>query len=178
LAFQHGFIYVPGIRAVFRVAASTLSGSSRLDQNENTRQLEIASERLSTSIVGRLAPGYPDLFARRMRFSAARLQLVWRGRNADPDVIVKAAGGTKTDIKALTAIRQTIGFGKVGRPFAVGWLTLRLRPFSPLYLIMHSLRNRFTFLRDRQRVTDWISRMDDARGEMMIAADSRVEGPP
>jgi glycosyltransferase involved in cell wall biosynthesis len=178
LAFQHGFIYVPGIRAVFRVAASTLSGSSRLDQNENTRQLEIASERLSTSIVGRLAPGYPDLFARRMRFSAARLQLVWRGRNADPDVIVKAAGGTKTDIKALTAIRQTIGFGTIGRPFAVGWLTLRLRPFSPLYLIMHSLRNRFTFLRDRQRVTDWISRMDDARGEMMIAADSRVEGPP
>jgi hypothetical protein len=24
LAFQHGFVYVPGIRAVFRVAASTL----------------------------------------------------------------------------------------------------------------------------------------------------------
>jgi glycosyltransferase involved in cell wall biosynthesis len=178
LAFQHGFIYVPGIRAVFRVAASTLSGSTRLDQNENTRQLEIALERLSTSIVGQLAPGYPDLFARRMRFSAARLQLVWKGRNADPDVIVKAAGGTKTDMKALTAIRQTIGFGMMGRPFAVGWLTFRLRPFSPLYLIVHSLRNRFTFIRNRRRVTNWIRRMDDARREMMTAADSRLEGPP
>jgi glycosyltransferase involved in cell wall biosynthesis len=178
LAFQHGFIYVPGIRAVFRVASSTLSGSARLDQNENTRQLEIARERLSTSVVGQLAPGYPDLFARRMRFSAARLQLVWKGRNADPDVIVKAAGGTTTDIKALTAIRQTIGFGRMGRPFAVGWLTFRLMPFSPLYLLVHSLRNRFTFIRNRRRVTTWIRRMDDARGEMMTAADSRVEGPP
>jgi len=178
LAFQHGFIYVPGIRAVFRVAASTLSGSTRLDQNENTRQLEIALERLSTSIVGQLAPGYPDLFARRMRFSAARLQLVWKGRNADPDAIVKAAGGTKTDMKALTAIRQTIGFGMTGRLFAVGWLTFRLRPFSPLYLIVHSLRNRFTFIRNRRRVTSWIRRMDDARREMMTAADSRLEGPP
>jgi len=106
------------------------------------------------------------------------LQLVGKGRNADPDVIVKAAGGTKTDMKALTAIRQTIGFGMMGQPFAVGWLTFRLRPFSPLYLIVHSLRNRFTFIRNRRRVTSWIRRMDDARREMMTAADSRLEGPP
>jgi glycosyltransferase involved in cell wall biosynthesis len=178
LAFQHGFIYVPGIRAVFRVAANTLSGSARLDQNENARQLEIALERLSTSIVGQLAPGYPDLFARRMRFSAARLQLVWKGQNADPDVIVKAAGGTKTDMKALTAIHQTIGFGMMGLPFAVGWLTFRLRPFSPSYLIVHSLRNRFTFIRNRRRVTNWMRRMDDARREVMTAADRHLEGPP
>src|SRR6266566_3188011 len=142
LAFQHGFVYVPGIRAVFRVANNTLSASTLLDQSENTRQLEIARQRLSTSIVGQLAPGYPDLFARRLRFSAARLQLVWNGRNADPGVIVKVAGGTDTDIKALRAIRQTIGFGVMGRAFAVGWLTLRLRPFSSLHLIVHLLRNK------------------------------------
>jgi glycosyltransferase involved in cell wall biosynthesis len=161
LAFQHGFIYVPGIRAVFRVAASTLSGSTLLDQSENTRQLEIARERLSTSIVGQLAPGYPDLFARRLRFSAARLQLVWNGRNADPNAIVKVAGGTETDLKALTAIRRTTGFGMMGRLLALGWLTFRLRPFSPLYLMVHSLRNRFTLICNRRRVTDWIRRMND-----------------
>jgi len=166
LAFQHGFVYVPGIRAVFRVANNTLSASTLLDQSENTRQLEIARQRLSTSIVGQLAPGYTDLFARRLRFSAARLQLVWNGRNADPGVIVKVAGGTDTDIKALRAIRQTIGFGVMGRAFAVGWLTLRLRPFSPLYLIVHSLRNRFTLMLNRRRINDWIRRMDGARGKM------------
>src|SRR3954452_10415265 len=64
LAFEHGFAYVPGIRAVVRVAASTFSGSTLLNQNENIRELAIARERLSTSVVGRLAPGYADLFAR------------------------------------------------------------------------------------------------------------------
>ena len=137
-----------------------------------TITLAIARERLSTSIVGRLAPGYPDLFARRLRFSAARLQLVWNGQNADPSAIVSLAGGTDTDIKALTVIRQIIGFGPVGRILAVGWLTFRLRPFSPLYLMVHLFRNRFTLIRNRRRVTDWIRRMDDARREMMTAADS------
>jgi hypothetical protein len=178
LAFQHGFVYVPGIGAVFRVAASTFSGSTLLDQNENTRQLAIARERLATSIVGQLAPDYPDLFARRMRFSAARLQLVWNGRNADPGVIVKVAGGTGTDIKALTAIRQTIGFGRMGRVLAQGWLTLRLRPFSLLYLMVHLIRNRFTLIRNRRRVTDWMRRMDDARREIMTAADPDLTAIP
>jgi hypothetical protein len=172
LAFQYGFIYLPGIRAVFRVAAGTLSGSTLLDQTKNIRLLGIARERLSTSIIGKLAPGYPDLFARRMRFSAARLQLVWNGQNANPSAIVKVAGGTDTDIKALTAIRQTIGFGMIGRAVALGWLTFRLKPFSPLYLIVHSLRNRFTLIRNHRRINDWIRRMDDSRREMITAAGS------
>jgi hypothetical protein len=172
LAFQHGFVYVPGIRAVFRVAANTLSGSTLLDQSENSRQLGIARERLATSIVGQLAPFYPDLFAQRLRFSAARLQLVWNGRNADPAVIVKVAGGTDTDLKALTAIRRTIGFGKMGRVLAFGWLTVRLKPFSPLYLIVHSLRNRYTLIRSRRHLTDWIRRMEDAQRQFINAADT------
>jgi len=173
LAFEHGFVYVPGIRAVFRVAASTFSGSTRLDQRESSRQLAIARERLSNSIVAQLAPDYPDLFARRLRFSAARLQLVWNGRNADPSVIVKAADGTDTDMKALTAIRQNIGFGTVGRVLALAWLTLRLRPFSLLHLIVHLLRNKVTLIRNRRRVADWIRRMDDTRRQMMTGADIR-----
>jgi glycosyltransferase involved in cell wall biosynthesis len=171
LAFQHGFVYVPGVRAIFRVDASTLSGSTLLNQDENARQLAIAQERLATSIVGQLAPDYPDVFARRLRFSAARLQLVSHGRNADPGVIVKVAGGTDTDVRTLTAIRQTIGFGMVGRILALGYLTVRLWPFSPPYLMVHTLRNRFTLMSNRQRVAEWLERMDDARREIMAAAN-------
>jgi glycosyltransferase involved in cell wall biosynthesis len=176
LAFQHGFVYIPGIRAAFRVAAATLSGSTLLDQNENIRQLAVARERLSTSIVGRLAPDYPELFARRLRFSAARLQLVWQGRNADPNVIVKVAGGTDADLKALTKIRKSIGFGIMGRVLALSWLTFRLRPFSPVYLMVHSLRNWFMLIRNRRRITDWIHRMDDAN-EMKSVTDTN-DTPP
>jgi glycosyltransferase involved in cell wall biosynthesis len=171
LAFQYGFVYLPGIRAAFRVDAGTLSGSTLLDQNENIRQLAVAHERLSTSIVGQLAPDYPDLFARRLRFSGARLQLVWHGRNADPGVIVKVAGGTDADMRALTKIRNSVGFGMMGRVLALGWLTFRLRPFSPFYLTVHSLRNWFMLIRDRRRVTDWIHRMDDARKELTTVTD-------
>jgi hypothetical protein len=177
LAFEHGFAYVPGIRAVFRVAASTFSGSTLLDQNENVRQLAIARERLSTSVVGRIAPGYADLFARRFRFSAARRQLVWNGRNADPDVIVKVAGGTESDAKALTAIRETIGFGAAGRALAVIWLTLRLRPFSPLLLLAHLLRNKVIFLRNQRRIVDCIGRMDDAGRQITADAQPRRSVP-
>jgi glycosyltransferase involved in cell wall biosynthesis len=174
LAFQYGFVYVPGVRAVFRVAASTLSGSTLLDQSENMRQLGVARERLLTSIVGQLAPNYPDLFARRLRFSAARLQLAWNGRNADPDVIVRVAGVADTGTKALTIIRQTFGFGRTGQVLALGWLTLRLRPFSSIYIIVHSLRNRFTLIRNRRRVIDWIHRMNDEARKIITANSNRV----
>jgi hypothetical protein len=171
LAFQHGFVYLPGIRAVFRVASHTFSGATLLNQNENTRQLGIARERLATSVVGELAPDYPELFARRMRFSAARLQLVWNGRNADPGVIVKVAGGNDADVKALTAIRQSVGFGMLGRAFVLGWLAFRLRPFAPLFLTAHILRNQFTLIRSRRLVTDWMRRMDSA-GREIVAGDA------
>jgi glycosyltransferase involved in cell wall biosynthesis len=162
LAFQYGFVYLPGIRAAFRVDAGTFSGSTLLDPNENIRQLAVAREQLATSIVGQLAPDYPDLFARRLRFSGARLQLVWHGRNADPGVIVRVAGGTDADLKALAKIRKLVGFGTFGRILALSWLTFRLSPFSPFYLIAHSLRNLFLLVRNRRRLSDWICRMDDA----------------
>jgi glycosyltransferase involved in cell wall biosynthesis len=172
LAFEYGFVYLPGIRAIFRVDAGTFSGSTLLNQNENIRQLAVARERLATSIVGQLAPDYPDLFARRLQFSAARLQLVWHGRNADPAVIVKVAGGTDTDVRALTTIHQTIGFGMVGRILALGWLTLRLWPFSPLSLMVHALRNRFTSMNNRRRVAERLRRMDEARRQIMAATNA------
>jgi len=36
--------------------------------------------------------------------------------------------------------------------------------------MVHSLRNRFTLILNRRRITDWIRRMDDARREMITAA--------
>jgi hypothetical protein len=152
------------------VAATTLSGSTLLDQTENIRLLAVARERLETSVVGQLAPSYPDLFARRLRFSAARLQFVWKGRNADPGAVVGVAGGTDLDIRALTTIRRTVGFGMLGRTMALAWITVRLRPFSPLFLIVHRLQNWFTLHLNRRRVSDWLRRMDDTRLDLGTAA--------
>jgi glycosyltransferase involved in cell wall biosynthesis len=170
LAFAHGFVFVPGVRAVFRVAAGTLSGSAILDQDKSMRLLQIARERLSDSIVGQISPGYPDTFNNRIKFYAARMQFVWKGRDADPNVIVAAASGTNVDLKVLTAVRRFIGFGVVGRTLAIGWLTLRMRPAAPLSLIVPALRNRFAMIRNRRYVTDLVARMDEVSKEMLNAA--------
>ncbi len=174
LAFQHGFAYVPGVNAVFRVASSTLSGATRLDETKYVQQLAAARQRLANSIVGQLAPRYPELFARRLRFSAARLQLVWNGPAADPNVVARTAGGSRADVRALTAIRQTVGLGKIGQLMAVAWLTARLRPFSPLHLVAHAIANRFARLHHRRRLQDWICRMDRECAEILSAANSSV----
>jgi hypothetical protein len=54
----------------------------------------------------------------------------------------------------------------------LGWLTLRLWPFSPLSLVVHTLRNRSMSMNNRQRVADWLHQMDDARRQIIAAADT------
>jgi glycosyltransferase involved in cell wall biosynthesis len=172
LAFGHGFVFVPGVRAVFRVAASTLSGSAILDQNRSMRQLQIARELLSKSVVGQLSPDYPDTFARRIRFFAARMQFAWYGSDADPSAVVAAAAGANIDLKVLTAIRKVAGFGTVGRTLAMSWLTLRMRPAAPLSLVVPVLRNRLAFVRNRRYIASWVVRMEEISKEMLNATAS------
>ena len=101
---------------------------------------------------------------------------MWHGANADPAVIAAVAGGTDTDVSTLTAIRKTTGFGTAGRILAMGWLALRLWPLSPLHLAVHLMRNRFVLDRNRQYVTGWMHRMEEA-GKAMTAAARTNDKP-
>jgi len=167
LAFEHGFIFVPGVRAAWRVAADTLSASTVLDQLEIARLVALARERLATSIVSRRAPGYPDLFARRLRFSAARMQFVWNGRSTDPIAAATIAGGTDNDRKMLSAIHRSLGFGAAGRMLALAWLFARLRPAAPLSLILHAVRNRLLLARSRRSIQSWLRKLEIARNHVL-----------
>jgi glycosyltransferase involved in cell wall biosynthesis len=166
LAFEHGFIFVPGVRAAWRVAADTLSASTMLDQSEIARLVTLARERLATSIIGRRAPGYPDLFARRLRFSAARLQFVWNGRSTDPIAAATIAGGPDIDRKVLSTIHRSLGFGAAGRILALAWLFARLRPIAPLSLILHAVRNRSLLMRSRRPIQSWLRELEIARNHV------------
>ena len=167
LAFEHGFIFVPGVRAAWRVAADTLSASTVLDQLEIARLVALARERLATSIVSRRAPGYPDLFARRLRFSAARMQFVWNGRSTDPTAAAMIAGGTDNDRKVLSTIHRSLGFGAAGRMLALAWLFARLRPIAPLSLILHAVRNRLLLARSRRSIQSWLRKLEIARNHVL-----------
>ena len=68
------------------------------------------------------------------------MHLFWYGENSDPTAIAEAAGGSSLDHKMLVLIRRLIGFGHVGRVLALSWLTIRMRPFAPISLILHFIQ--------------------------------------
>jgi hypothetical protein len=160
LAFTHGFVFVPGVYGVWQVASDTLSASSVLDPDESARLVALAEQRLKSSVVGHRAPEYPAHFARRLRFGAARMHFVWRGPDADPLAITAAAEGNERDLRLLSAIKRRIGFGKLGRSLALGWLAVRLRPFAPASLAVHLMRNRLVLKRNRSRIEEHLRGLD------------------
>lgn len=167
LAFTHGFVFVPGIFGAWQVAANTLSSSSILDEAESSRLVTLAEERLASSAVGRMAPSYPATFARRLRFSAARMQFVWKGKAADAAAVTKAAGGYKLDGDMLSRIKHLLGFGPTGRAVALTWLALRLRPSLPILLTVHVVRNRIVRRRSAQRIKDTLATLDVMRRKLL-----------
>jgi hypothetical protein len=167
LAFTQGFVFVPGVYGVWQVAANTFSAASILDPEEGSRLLALAEKRLLESAIGRVVPDYPGLFARRLRFSAARMRFVWSGRDADPAAIVQAAGGNERDRRLLDAIKRSIGFGRFGRLLALGWLSARLRPFAPSSIVFHLLRNRWVLMLNRARVQARLRELDAISFELI-----------
>lgn len=167
LAFEHGFIFVPGVRAGWRVAANTLSASTVLDQSKILSLVARAQERLATSIVGRRAPRYPDLFASRLRFSAVRMQFVWNGRSTDPVAAAAIAGGIDIDRKVLSTIHRSVGFGAAGRVLVLAWLFVRLRPIASLSLIRHALRHQLLLARSRRSIQKWLKKLETAQNQLL-----------
>jgi hypothetical protein len=172
LAFTHGFVFVPGVYGVWQVASDTLSASSVLDPHESARLVAVAEERLRNSVIGHQAPEYPGRFARRLRFGAARMHFVWRGSDAAPAKVTEAADGNERDLRLLSAIKRSIGFGKLGRALALGWLAVRLRPFAPASLAMHLMRNRWVLRRNRSRIQEQLRYLDELG--VKLTADRKV----
>lgn len=160
LAFERGFVFVPGLYGVWRVAPDTLSATSILGLKESGRLAELARERLAASQIGRIAPDYPDTYWRRLRFSAARMQFVWKGRDADPESVRETAGLAMGDRRVLAGIKRSVGFGAAGRMLALGWLAMRLRPFALAELLVHMARNQVLLRRNTKRIRDSISRVE------------------
>jgi hypothetical protein len=173
LAFTHGFVFVPGVYGVWQVASDSLSASSILDRRESARLVALAEECLRDSIIGRQAPEYPSLFARRLRFGAARMQFVWSGSDAHPVNITEAADGNERDLRLLSAIKRRIGFGRLGRALALGWLAVRLRPFAPGSLAVHLMRNNWILRHNRSRIQERL-RYLDALGVKLVAGTKNV----
>jgi len=167
LAFTHGFIFVPGVYGVWQISPGSLSASSILDRDKRVRLIALIQERLVHSPIGKIAPDYPAIYARRLRFNAARMHFFWYRKNSDPAEIAEAAGIAGFDHKMLAHIRGLIGFNYVGRVFAISWLAIRLRPFAPVPLVLHLIQNLIIARRARRRVKDALVEVETSSAKLV-----------
>jgi glycosyltransferase involved in cell wall biosynthesis len=160
LAFETGFVFVPGLFGAWRVAADTLSASSVLQVENATAFIQLVVERLSASSVAQAVPDYPEIYSRRLRFGAARLHLIWHEHEADPEIVCALAGLGESHLRALSVIKRTVGFRGLGRTLALACLTVWLRPYGPFRFGMHMARNVYFLWRHRGRVTTSIAQAE------------------
>jgi glycosyltransferase involved in cell wall biosynthesis len=181
LAFTHGFVFLPGVFGVWQVAAESLSARSILDREEAERLIDLGRTGLAASPVGRIASDYPETFVRRLRFSGARMHLVWHGRSADPEVIASLAGGNAVDRKVLVAIRRALGLRRLGRILTLGWLAARLRPMTLTALVLNSVRNKFVMRRNKARLEKALIDLTIAQRKLMsdptLSQDAEIKRP-
>jgi hypothetical protein len=101
------------------------------------------------------------------------MQFVWSGADAHPVNITEAADGNERDLRLLSAIKRRIGFGRLGRALALGWLAVRLRPFAPGSLAVHLMRNNWILRHNRSRIQERL-RYLDALGVKLVAGTKNV----
>lgn len=128
LAVQHGYCFQPQTLGVWRHHASNYSITSVTDPQRLDRLLAGAADWIGRDPGNDFPRGYADLFARRLRFNAARVVLI----SAMPHEVKAAriahmAGAGRRDAEMIAMLCAK---GKLGAVLLLAWLALRLRPLS------------------------------------------------
>jgi len=112
----------------------------------------LARQKLAGSVVGATAPEYVELYERRLRMSAVRTRLLWKGKAANAADILQAAKGDALDRRVVGWVDRRIGLNRIGGMLVMSWFTIRRRPFNPLTLLVHAVRNRMMLRKNEAAV--------------------------
>ena len=127
LAFKHGFYFDPAILAAYNKDPMSFSARNALSVSECRRMLDAASAWIATNLPTDVRSEHAKLFDRRMRFGLARLWVIWRKARLDSDAMADILDFGAFDRAVLRAIAHI----PLGSSFlALGWMTIRLPPFS------------------------------------------------
>lgn len=127
LAFEHGFCFDPTVLAAYNKDPMSFSGRSALSVKETGTLLEAARNWIAANLPADVRDQHGRLFDRRMRFSFARLWILWRDGRRDADAIaalLQFGAFDRTVFKTLSRVP----FG--ARVLTLGWVTLRRPPFG------------------------------------------------
>jgi glycosyltransferase involved in cell wall biosynthesis len=139
IAARHGFCFVPRVLGFWRIAESNYSILAAT--NPETLSILIgAARRVIESDPQALFPkGYGALFERRIRFGGSRL--VALDGTLPPTDRARTIGALIMASRPGCALLQAFSrLGALGRLCTLGWLTLRLRPYSLWRLCREPLR--------------------------------------
>jgi glycosyltransferase involved in cell wall biosynthesis len=133
LAARWGYVFVPDILGVWRVHGANYSVTSATDPAVLEAMIATARRVLADEPAGLYPPGYAELLERRLRFNSARLHAGGLGHRDDAaDTMTRIMGGRSADRNALAGAARC---GRLAPMLALSWLTLRLRPFAPSWLL-------------------------------------------
>ncbi len=127
LAFNHGFYFDPAVLAAYNKDPMSFSARNALSVNESLRQLDAAASWIAENLPEDVRDEHGPLFDRRMRFGLARLWVIWSSGQLDANAIADILNFGAFDRAVLRAIaRMPFGSSYLG----LGWITLRMPPFS------------------------------------------------
>ena len=127
LAFNHGFCFDPEILAAYNKDPMSFSARKALSVKESRQLLDAAAAWIAENLPEDVRGEHGPLFDRRMRFGLARLWVIWRSGRLEADSMSDILNFGAFDRAILRAIaRLPFGSGYLG----LGWMTLRMPPFS------------------------------------------------
>ena len=132
LAFRHGFYFDPSVLAAYNKDPKSFSGRNALSVHESQRFLNAASTWIAQNLPEEIRDEHGPVFDRRMRFGLARLWVIWRKGKLNTDAIADILNFGTFDRAVLRAIARAPFDSNL---FALGWMTLRMPPFSAGTLI-------------------------------------------
>lgn len=128
LAVRYGFSFIPRILAEWRIHGENYSVRSVANPSKFEDMLARAVDVIAREPEGLFEPDYAKVFARRMRFNAARLVLPsLRNGREGAEIGLRLLGGSAAD---RTALRLASHLGPMAALAGLVWITLRCQPLS------------------------------------------------
>ena len=134
MALLHGFYFAPVVVSAFTVNPAGLSRTTAHSVEAVLDLLARARSRIESESI--YPAGYAETFDRRWRFATCRIALAEMSDATDFIAAVGARNGLdRAALKVSTRLP-----GAFGRALTLGWLTLRLRPYSLTKIIGTAIR--------------------------------------
>jgi glycosyltransferase involved in cell wall biosynthesis len=144
LAVRCGFAFIPEVLGFWRMHGDNYSTTTSMDASSVNEKMARVHSILAAEPAGLFPKGYADLLDRRQRFGSARLLVL--ARHMPPfqraRMITSLLHG---GLREESWLRVLLSAGRIGMIGALAWLTVRLRPTSPIMLITQARARRAIF---------------------------------